>query len=319
MSSVILVATALTCLAIAEAIYYTIRYSGERRRNELKRRLRAVGEQASANLLREGRVARNPELERVLRLFPFTEPLEQLILQTDLSWTVASMLGLGLLSAIVTAGAFGALFGTKSSLLVLGSCVGFTAPFLFLLWSRSQRSSALSSQLPEALDMMVRSLRAGHGLSAAIKLVATEMPVPVAVEFERCFEESSLGVDFREAVGNMTRRVPNNLDLKIFAVSVVLQHETGGNLVEVLDQIGHTIRERYKFYGKLAALTAEGKISGLILGILPFATAAFVSIGNPEYLRVLIDKPIGHYFIAAAFLLWSVGAMWLMRLTKVDY
>jgi tight adherence protein B len=166
---------------------------------------------------------------------------------------------------------------------------------------------------------MVRSLRAGHGLNAAIKLVATEMPVPVAVEFERCFEEINLGMEFREAVASMTRRVPGNLDLKIFAVSVVLQHETGGNLVEVLDQIGYTIRERYKFYGKLDALTAEGKISGLILGLLPFATAGLIALGNPGYMKVLVIHPMGRYFIISAAALWFVGILWLVRLAKVDY
>jgi tight adherence protein B len=319
MSNVILVATALACLAIAEAIYYAVRYSGERRRAELRRRLRAAGEQATANLLREGRVARSPELERFLRLFPFTDALEQLVLQTDLSWTVASLLGLALLCGVVSAGAFVTLIGRAPAFLLLGLLLGVAGPFLFVLYMRAQRSSALSSQLPEALDMMVRSLRAGHGLNAAIKLVATEMPVPVAVEFARCFEESNLGVEFRQAIGNMTERVPGNLDLKIFAVSVVLQHETGGNLIEVLDQIGYTIRERYKFYGKVAALTAEGKITGLILGALPFATVAMISVGNAEYMKVLIDHALGRYFIAAASLLWFVGALWLVRLTKVDY
>jgi len=319
MSNVILVATALACLAIAEAIYYAVRYSGERRRNELRRRLRAAGDEGTANLLREGRVARSEELARFLGLFPFTDPLEQLIIQTDLSWTVASLLGLSLLSGLVLAGAAALLLGFGPLFLGAGFGLGALGPLLFVLVSRSRRSGLVSSQLPEALDMMVRSLRAGHGLTAAIKLVATEMPVPIAVEFERCFEETNLGIEFRQAIENMTQRVPGNLDLKIFAVSVVLQHETGGNLVEVLEQIGYTIRERYKFYGKVAALTAEGKISGAILGALPFFTAAMIAISNPEYLRVLVQNPIGHYFVGAALLLWSVGVLWLVRLTKVDY
>jgi tight adherence protein B len=197
--------------------------------------------------------------------------------------------------------------------------VGALLPIAFAMYSRSRRSTKFSSQLPEGLDMMVRSLRAGHGLSAAFKLVATEMPLPIAVEFARCFEEHNIGVDFRGAVENMTKRVPNNLDLKIFAVSVVLQHETGGNLVEILEQIAHTIRERYKFYGKLAALTAEGRISGLILGLLPFVTTALIAVGNPDYIAVLFKDPLGPYFIIAGLMLWLSGIVWMARLAKVDY
>lgn len=319
MSSFILVATALAVLALAEMVYYLIRYSGERQRTDLRRRLRAMRDEAVTSLMRERRVARNPELDRILRGFPFVERLEQLLLQTDLEWTVASMLGFGVL---LGAGLMGGL-----ALLMRGSVilawpalpVGFALPVLLALFERRRRSTKFSSQLPEGLDMMVRSLRAGHGLSAAFKLVATEMPLPIAVEFARCFEENNIGVEFRYAIENMTKRVPGNLDLKIFAVSVVLQHETGGNLVEMLEQIAHTIRERYKFYGKLDALTAEGRISGLILGVLPFITTALIAVGNPDYVAVLFKDPLGKYFIATGVLLWVSGVTWMARMTRVDY
>jgi tight adherence protein B len=197
--------------------------------------------------------------------------------------------------------------------------VGVLLPPLIVWNERKRRGVKFSSQLPEALDMMVRSLRAGHGLSAAFKLVATEMPLPIAVEFARSFEEHNIGVEFRHAVENMTRRVPDNLDLKIFAVSVVLQHETGGNLVEILEQIAHTIRERYKFYGKLAALTAEGRISALILGVLPFVTGGLIAAANPDYVAVLFTDSLGKYFIAAGCMFWISGVLWMARLSRVDY
>ena len=319
MSSVILLATALACLAVAEALYYAVRYAGERKRADLRRRLRSARDEATARLLRERRVAKSVELERLLRTLPFTERLERLLIQTDLEWTVASMLGFGLLSSAVLAAGFIALFGYNLMLAGLAVPIGMLLPLLVALQARHRRSALMSAQLPEALDMMVRSLRAGHGLNAAFKLVATEMPVPIAVEFARCFEETNIGVEFRDAVSNMTKRVPGNLDLKIFAVSVVLQHETGGNLVELLDQIAHTIRERYKFFGKLSALTAEGKVSGTILGALPFFTTALIAAGNTEYLRVLFTDTLGHYFIAGGLMMWLIGVTWLFRLTKVDY
>jgi tight adherence protein B len=319
MSAFILFATALACLAIAETIYYAIRYAGERQRADLRRRLQAMRGEAATSLLRERRVAQNPEIERLLRTLPFVERLEQLLLQTDLTWTVASVLGIGVLSGTVLMGAVVLLARGPLAFAWIALPIGMALPVLFALWARKRRSTKFSSQLPEALDMMVRSLRAGHGLSAAFKLVATEMPLPIAVEFARCFEENNIGIEFRDAVQNMTKRVPNNLDLKIFAVSVVLQHETGGNLVEILEQIGHTIRERYKFYGKLAALTAEGRISGLILSFLPLVTTGLIASGNPEYIATLFRDPLGTYFVGAGILLWIAGVLWMARLSQVDY
>jgi len=166
---------------------------------------------------------------------------------------------------------------------------------------------------------VVRAMRAGNGVGSAFKMVAAEMPVPIAAEFARCCEESNMGVELRVAIQHMNERCPNNLDLKIFAVSVGLQFETGGNLVELLEQIAATIRERFKFYGKVAALTAEGKLSGLILGALPFATSGMMMATNPEYLRVLIVNPTGHYILGAALGLWAMGVLSLYRLTKLDY
>jgi tight adherence protein B len=319
MSAFILVAAALACIALAEMVYYLIRYSGERQRSDLRRRLRSMRDEAVTSLMRERRVARNPELDRILRALPFTERLEQLLLQTDLEWTVASMLGFGVLLGSVFVGAIALLARGTLVLAWAAFPLGMALPMLLAWIERRRRGTKFSSQLPEALDMMVRSLRAGHGLSAAFKLVATEMPLPIAVEFARCFEENNIGIEFRHAIENMTKRVPNNLDLKIFAVSVVLQHETGGNLVEILEQIAHTIRERYKFYGKLAALTAEGRISGLILGLLPFITTGLIAASNPDYIAVLFTDPLGKYFIMAGLALWLSGVTWMARLARVDY
>ena len=318
MSNIIFVAAALACLAAVEAVYYLLRYAGERQRVELRRRLRAAQEEGGLRLDRVGRMARHPALEPWIRALPFSSSLEQLLMQTDLEWTVASMLGISALASVVGFGAALSFLGGLEMGL-LGLFIGAASPFVFANVSRSRRSKVISSQLPEALDMMVRSLRAGHGVSAAFKLVASEMPLPIAVEFARCFDEHNLGVDFRVAVENLTKRVPNNLDLRIFAMSVVLQHETGGNLVEILEQIAYTIRERYKFYGKLAALTAEGKVSGVILAALPILVTTVISSTNTEYVRVLVEEPTGRMIALTGLLLWGVGVAWLFRLSKVEY
>ena len=167
--------------------------------------------------------------------------------------------------------------------------------------------------------MMARSLRAGHSLTSAFKLVAVEMPGPINLEFARAYEEQNLGVSFYRAVQQMIDRVPGNSDLQIFGVSVIVQKETGGNLVEMLEKLADTIRARYQFYGKLAALTAEGQMSGLVLGALPIATALFLMFVNIGYISALVTKPMGRAILAYTMISWFVGLLWLRQMGKVEY
>ena len=316
-SNIVLVMMVLAVFLLAEALYYGARYRGEQKRLDLHRRLRSISDPSSRGLLRERRIAKSLWLQRVLEPLPMVTRIESWLLQTDLTWTVASVLGFAALLSTVTSTAL--FIATSNPMLLLVNIPACTAtPVLWVLHQRNKRSRKLSTQLPDALDMMVRSLRAGHGIGAGFKLVAEEMPVPVAVEFGRCFEEQNFGIDFRDAVLHMTERVPTNLDLKIFAVSVVIQHETGGNLVEILDNISNTLRERFKFYGKLRALTAEGKISGFILGSLPFICGMLIALINPDYLRPLVEDPMGRGILFGGVTLWALGALWMRGLSRVD-
>ncbi len=128
-----------------------------------------------------------------------------------------------------------------------------------------------------------------------------------------------MGSDFRDAVRNMTKRVPQNLDLRIFATSLIIQHETGGNLVEVLETISHTVRERFRFAGKLRALTTETRSSGYVLGALPFVTGAALAMIRPSYLEPLYRDPLGQALALCGALLWIGGVLWMRRLSEVDY
>jgi tight adherence protein B len=200
--------------------------------------------------------------------------------------------------------------------LVLPALFGLM-PLFFVMWKRNQRSTKLSQQLPDALEMMARSLRAGHALSSAFKMVATEMPTPVGMEFARAFEAQELGMPFEKAVADMTRRAPENQDLKIFALSVIVQKETGGNLVEIIEKIADTVRLREKFQGKLRGLTAEGRMSSYILGALPFVSLLFMLFGNRTYLMPMFEEPIGHYVLAYGIISWSLGFIWMRKMIKV--
>src|SRR5688572_5312916 len=141
-------------------------------------------------------------------------------------------------------------------------------PFFFLFIKRKRRMSKFASQLPEALELISRALRAGHSLAAGFNLVGDEMAEPIRLEFARCYEEQNFGIPLEEAIQGMTERVPN-LDLRFFATAVIMQRQTGGDLSEILDKIGHLIRERFKIWGQIQALTGEGRLSGIVLLALP--------------------------------------------------
>jgi len=310
---------AFTCVAVLEAVAHTLRFVKDRKSDELKRRLSSLGSgepgKTSAGLLRKGKLSANPAIDAILRSIKLTARIENILEQTELEITVAQLFAycgvgafLGLILGLLSDG------GMLSIILVV---LFGAAPFMFVLFMRSRRSTKITEQLPDALEMMARSLRAGHALSSAFKMVATEMPMPISMEFGRAFEAQELGLPFERAVADMTRRAPNNQDLKIFALSVIVQKETGGNLVEIIEKIADTIRARYKFQGKLAGLTAEGRMSSYIVGALPFVTLLFLLFANRPYIWPLLTTDLGHYFLIGAAVLWLLGFAWMKQMIKV--
>lgn len=318
--NLIILLLALAVICGAEGVFFVVGLVGHQRRADLMRRLRGATEAGrEVSLLRERKLSRSPALARLLEGVGPARRLERLLLQTDLPLTVASLLALGGALALgVTIGAL-LLAPGRPLLALLGPPLGVLVPVLYLLAVRERRSRKLSQQLPEALDMMVRSLRAGHSVGAGFKLVASELPPPVAVEFARCFEEQNAGVSLRDCVTHMTERMPGNVDLRIFAVSLVVQHETGGNLVEILEQIASTVRGRFQFFGKLRTLTAEARLSGIVLACLPFVTFTILYVMRPAYLAPLFKDSLGLLTLASGAASWLIGALWMRTLAQVDY
>ena len=317
MRAALIVLTSLALLGLAEAAFHAFRYLTGRRSGEIRRRLQgSVGPlRLDSNLLRSGRFAATPFLDAWLASQPWARRLEHLLEQADSRMTVAQLCGFSLLGACA-----GALSGFwVGSAAVFLAAVGAAAPPLVLLRARERRSRALSEQLPEALDMMSRSLRAGHALTSAFQLVATEMPEPISVEFARAFEEQRLGMPLERAVREMAARAPSNGDLKIFAVSTVIQKETGGNLAEILDGISQTVRERYRFFGKLRALTAEARGTAWVVSLMPLAMALFLIMLHREYMAVLVQHPRGRNILFAGVAAWLLGVVWFKRLTRFRF
>jgi tight adherence protein B len=198
---------------------------------------------------------------------------------------------------------------------VMGLLIG-ALPLAWLILRRRKRMRAFAKQLPDALELIARALRAGHSLAAGFQLVANEMSDPIGGEFNRVFEEQNLGIPMDEALQSMTDRVPN-LDLKFFVTSVILQRQTGGDLAEILDKIGELIRERFKIWGQVQALTGEGRLSGIVLLALPPALFLAVYRLNPDYVMVLFTDPMGKQMLAGGVILQVLGALVIRKIVNI--
>jgi tight adherence protein B len=198
----------------------------------------------------------------------------------------------------------------------LAGVVMFTVPFLWLLWKRSRRLKKFAAQMPDAMELLARALRAGQSLGAGLHTVSEEMPNPIAKEFGRVYEEQNLGIPLEEAMQNMCDRVPN-LDLRFFVTSVAIQRQTGGDMAEILDKIGYVIRERYRILGQVKALTGEGRLSGVVLIALPFSLFGFMLHIKPDYVEKLWTHPLGIKMSVAALVLQVLGAICIKKIVDI--
>lgn len=204
----------------------------------------------------------------------------------------------------------------RSPLALAGLLAG-AVPLLLIISRGEKRARAISEQLPDALDLMGRSLQAGHGLSDALRTCGQETSPPLAHELGMTWEQHNLGLDFRQCLQNLVARNPRSFDLQLFAGSVLLQRETGGNLVEIVDNIANTIRGRFTLEAKVGALTSEARFSALILGGLPVFVALAVVTMRPNYLQPLLVDPFGRWMLAYGVLSYMIGAFVLRRMSQL--
>lgn len=190
-------------------------------------------------------------------------------------------------------------------------------PYLGLLYKRKQQRARFEALFPDALDLMGYSLKAGHSILVSLKMVAEEMAAPVGEEFGRVVEEINFGKNVEATLHNFARRV-DSAELRYFVTSIIIQRETGGNLVEILEKISETVRKKFRFRERVQALTAEGKISAYILVILPFILASIVSVLNRNYVMLLLTDPIGHYMLVIAAVMMCIGSIVMYKLVQLD-
>ena len=189
-------------------------------------------------------------------------------------------------------------------------------PLIWMLFRRRCRFNKFAQQLPDALELVARALRSGHSLQSGLHVVVQEMPAPISVEFGCAHEEQNLGVPIEQALKSMLRRMPN-LDLKFFVTAVAIQRQSGGDLAEILDKIGHIIRERFKILGQVKALTGEGRLSGVVLMALPIALFFAVYHLNREYVMLLFTDPLGKKMIAFAAVTQILGAVVIKKIIAI--
>ena len=235
--------------------------------------------------------------------------------QANSPFSASQLLAISVVLAVAGMG-FVLVAGWHWALAVGVGTLSSVSPLGWLWFRRRQRLAQFGRQLPEALELVGRALRAGHSLALGISLVAEEMPEPISGEFRRCYEEQNLGIPMEESLDEMTERVPN-LDLKFFVTAVILQRQTGGDLAEILDKIGRLIRERFRIWGQIQSLTGEGRLSGIVLLALPPVLFIVMLKLNPEYVMMLFDNPMGQQMLAGALVLQVLGAIVIKKIITI--
>lgn len=258
-----------------------------------------------------------PRLNDWLKQMRFASRLQRLIEQADVQITVTR---LGMFAGLAGLSGWLAISVLSNSLL-LGFCAGIgalTAPFLHVTWKRQQRLHKFLADLPDALELLSRSLGAGYLFSEAMLIAATEMPEPIATEFRRTYEEQKLGLSLNVALENLTQRIPL-MEVQLCVTAVLIQRETGGNVAEILEKVAITIRERFHILEDLKTLTTSSRLSAWVLCGIPIFVGIMQTVLNPEYMSVMWDEPLGHKLIAAALALQLTGILMVRRILQIKF
>jgi len=299
---------------------YFLLVTGRHERAEVKKRLsllelRNLKGEDLPEVLKSELLSDVPLMNRLLSRLIIAVRIDRRLRQADLKIRVGTfvLLSLALFAAGIAAG------NILHWPAVLGLAVGLALlaiPNIYVDVKRRLRVKRFMNHFPDALEMFARSLRAGHSFTGAIQLVGQEMPDPVGPEFRKVFEEQNLGISLRQALIGMADRV-DALDVKFFATAILVQRETGGNLAEIIDKISYVIRERFRVQGQLKIFTAQARLSGTILALLPIGVAVLIGVLNPEYLKPLWIERTGRIMIAVAVIMQVLGMLAIRKIIRI--
>jgi tight adherence protein B len=257
-----------------------------------------------------------PWINRWLLKIELAPRLRSTLYQANVKWTAGGLLLMSAACFVVPSYLLYLRTGTVAFALLIGLLLGF-APFAYVLHRRGQRFQKFEQELPEALDLMVSALRAGHSLVAALGLVGSESPDPIGIEFKICCDEQNYGLELRTALDNLVSRVPLQ-DVRIVTTAILIQKESGGNLAEVLDKASYVIRERFRLKRQVRVHTAQGRLTGWILSFLPIVLGVLLYLVNPDNMSLLWKRPIGVKLLYAAAGMTITGALIIRKIVRME-
>lgn len=307
----------LAILLLVEGTYLVVRNRMNPEVKHLRERLKVLSltnySEKEVDLLRKKTLSQVPWLNRLLLSIRWTQNLDQLLQQANIRHPIGFFILLSVLLA--SGGGLIASFVTPVLIVPTIALLGLV-PFVYIYVKKRKRMRKFERQLPDTMDLIARALKAGHALSGGLQLVGEEFGDPIGTEFERTVNEINFGVAVPEALKALARRVDCN-DLKFFVMSVIIQRETGGNLAEILENIARLIRERFKLHGRIRVLSAEGKLSAIILVAIPFFLGFVLSIINPEYINTLFEDPIGIVLVVFACVMMALGILMMKKMVAI--
>ena len=313
-------------------IVYAINYAvttlpGRLRQRDLDKRLQEVtqlsafapeqGDSESRKaIVKEQKVGPLPALDKLVSGSTRGSMISLWIEQSGVKTSVSSILMMGLAAGTVTAFLFSTV--TRAGWgFPLGFALGFAVPFIVVKVKRGRRLRTFEEQFPEGLDLIARALKAGHAFATGLKMVADEMPEPVGPEFRKTFEEQNFGLPLKDALENLTHRVPI-LDVRFFATAVLIQRDTGGNLAEILENLGHVVRERFKILRQVRVYTAHGRFTGWVLLALPMFLGIALSFINPDHMNLLFRERMGQLMLMGGLVMQVIGYLWIKQVIKIE-
>jgi len=308
-------------MAVVSLAFLTESLREVRRRRDFRRQLEAVAGQDTGSeellgtsLLRDR--ATDSRLDSVLTALPQVQDLKVLLEQADLNWTPGTFITISVgLGAALSASAF--ILSQSAVPTVLAGLAGLAFPRFYVKRLKKRRIRRFEEQFPEAIDLLGRSIRAGHAFPTGLKVVAEESPEPMSTEFRQIFEEQKFGLPLEDSLLGLADRI-DLVDVRIFVTAILIQREVGGNLAEILDKIAYTIRERFMLQRQIRVYTAQGRLTGYILAAMPILLGLAITALNPEYMAILFEEPIGKVLIAAAAVMPFLGFLTIRRIIDIE-
>jgi tight adherence protein B len=276
----------------------------------------APPESSEAGVFRAESTGPLPNIDRAARRALKGSTFELWLEQTGTGLSVSACI-LITLALGIAGGSAGMLLAGKAWAAAIGFAIGLFIMPSILRYKRSARLYKFEEMFPEALDLLSRGIRAGHAFSAGMKMVAEELGEPVGPEFRKAFDEQNFGLPLKESLDNLSRRIPI-LDVRFFSTAVLIQRETGGNLSEILDNLAHVVRERFKIRRQIRVHTAHGRFTGYVLMALPAFLGLALSFINPEHMGRLFDERIGQLMIVTSIIMQAIGFFWIKQVVKIE-